>query len=59
MAEASTSLDATVTLGSFRLGASVCAGAPAPGPVGVVAGGPSVRLDGRWAGGSLLVGLLL
>jgi hypothetical protein len=58
-AEVAADLDATVTLHVVRLGASVSAGALAPGPGGSVVGEPSVRFDGPWAGATLFVGLLL
>jgi hypothetical protein len=58
-AEAAGTIDVSVTLRALRLGAAVQGGALAPGPVGVVDGAASVRLDGGWVGATCFAGLLL
>jgi hypothetical protein len=57
--QAAGAVDASVTLRALRLGVAAQVGFLAPGPVGLVDGGQSVRLDGVWAGASCFVGLLL
>jgi hypothetical protein len=57
--EAAGAIDATVTLRALRLGLALLGGAVAPGPVGIVDNGTSVRLDGGWAGATCFAGLLL
>jgi hypothetical protein len=58
-AEATGTMDVSVTLRAFRVGAAVQGGALAPGPVGLVNGATSVRLDGGWVGATCFAGLLL
>jgi hypothetical protein len=58
-AEAAGAIDLTMKLHALRLGLALLGGAVAPGPVGLVDNGTSVRLDGGWAGITCFAGFLL
>jgi hypothetical protein len=57
--EAAGAVDLSLTLRTLRLGVAVLGGGLAPGPVGLVDGATSVRLDGGWAGATCFAGLVL